>query len=403
MILSKIAYFECRAGIAGDMCLGALIDAGVPLEYLVSKLNTLGIESEYRLKISSVVHQGQVASKADVELLNPGHHHHHHYHRHLPEIEDLINKADLPARARDWSLAVFQTLAVAEGKVHGVPPEKVHFHEVGAIDAIVDIVGTCLGLDWLGIDQIYFSSLPTGGGTVKAAHGVLPVPVPAVLRLWELREVPVYSNGIEKELVTPTGAAIAVTLASKFGSPPAMRLQKVGLGAGTIQLPIPNILRLWIGEGVANESEVETISVLETQIDDLSPQAIGYVFDELFAVGALDVFTQAIAMKKSRLGTLLTVICHPDRVKACESVLFRETSTLGIRHSTQQRSVLDREIQTVETPYGQVRVKVAGKGGDITNVQPEYEDCAKLAKDNGVAWREVHRIALEKWYASSNT
>jgi pyridinium-3,5-bisthiocarboxylic acid mononucleotide nickel chelatase len=391
--MTKLAYFECHAGIAGDMCLSALIDAGVPVEYLVAKLNTLGIESEYRLQLNSVEHHGQVASKVDVALLK----HHHHHHRHLPEITALITQADLPSRARDWSLAVFHTLAVAEGQVHGVPPEKVHFHEVGAIDAIVDIVGTCLGLDWLGIDEIYCSPLPTGGGTVKAAHGILPVPVPAVLKLWESRKVPVYSNGIEKELVTPTGCAIAVTLAAQFGSPPPMELKKVGLGAGTMQLAIPNILRLWIGES-STSANVETISVLETQIDDLSPQAVGYVFDKLFAVGAVDVFTQAIGMKKSRPGILLTVICHPDKVSACESVLFRETSTLGIRHLTQHRTVLDREIQTVTTPYGEVRVKVAKRGREITNVQPEYEDCAKLAQAHQIPWREIQRIALQNWY-----
>jgi pyridinium-3,5-bisthiocarboxylic acid mononucleotide nickel chelatase len=391
--MTKLAYFECHAGIAGDMCLSALIDAGVPVEYLVAKLNTLGIESEYRLQVNSVHHHGQIACKVDVALLK----HNHHHHRHLPEITALITQADLPSRAREWSLAVFNTLAIAEGQVHGVTPEEVHFHEVGAIDAIVDIVGTCLGLDWLGIDEIYCSALPTGGGTVKAAHGVLPVPVPAVLKLWESRQVPVYSNGIEKELVTPTGCAIAVTLATQFGSPPAMEVKKVGLGAGTMQLAIPNILRLWIGESSAS-ANLETISVLETQIDDLSPQAVGYVFDELFAVGAVDVFTQAIGMKKSRPGILLTVICHPDKVSACESVLFRETSTLGIRHLTQHRTVLDREIQTVATPYGDVRVKVAKRGQEITNVQPEYEDCAKLAQAHQIPWREIQRITLQNWY-----
>jgi pyridinium-3,5-bisthiocarboxylic acid mononucleotide nickel chelatase len=231
--MTKLAYFECHAGIAGDMCLSALIDAGVPVEYSTEKLNTLGIESEYRLQVNSVQHHGQIACKVDVELLKDQHH-----HRHLPDIEALINKAELPKRARDWSLAIFRTLAIAEGKVHGVAPEKVHFHEVGAIDAIIDIVGTCLGLDWLGIEEIHCSKLPTGGGTVKAAHGILPVPVPAVLKLWESRQVPVYSNGIEKELVTPTGCAIAVTLATQFGSPPAMQLEKIALGAGTMELPI---------------------------------------------------------------------------------------------------------------------------------------------------------------------
>src|SRR5919199_592697 len=394
--MSKVAYLDCPTGISGDMCLGAVVAAGVPLEYLTEKLKGLGIESEYRLRVESVHRNGQLATKVHVALLtsaddhhdpdeehehphehdhehehghdhasslisDSGHHKTHTHHasrhtpiRHLPEIEQLITAAELPPRVSQWSLAVFRKLAEAEGAVHGMAPDKVHFHEVGATDAIVDIVGTCLGLDWLGIDQLYCSALPTGGGTVRAAHGRLPVPVPAVLKLWESGQVPVYSNGIDRELVTPTGAALTVTLATCFGSPPAMTIQRVGLGAGSLELPIPNILRLWIGEssqelkvGKLNvegltptnlksfnkqpstqtnnqASNLESISVLETQIDDLSPQAIGYVFETLFKAGAVDVFTQSIGMKKSRPGILLTVICHPQDIEACEAVLFRE-------------------------------------------------------------------------------
>ena len=404
--MTKLAYLQCPTGIAGDMFLGALVDVGVPLEYLIEKLLSLGIESEYELRAEKVHRNHQLATKVYVDLLHQhshAHHHHSHAHRHLPEIEQLIHEANLPTRVAEWSLAIFRRLAVAEGAVHGVAPEEVHFHEVGATDAIVDIVGTCLGLDWLGIEQLYCSALPTGGGTVKAAHGVLPVPVPAVLKLYKSRQVPVYSNGIEKELVTPTGAAIAVTLATKFGSPPAMTIQGIGLGAGSRDLPIPNILQLWIGEAVSNSEietkfdinrqspHLETISVLETQIDDLSPQAIGYVFEALFAVGAVDVFTQPIGMKKSRPGVLLTVICHPEKLSACETVIFQETTTLGIRRFTQERAILEREIQQVQTEYGLVRVKVAwsehlGKK-TIQNVQPEYEDCAKLARENQLPWR----------------
>ena len=470
----KVAYLDCQTGIAGDMCLGALVSAGVPLEYLIEKLAQLGIEQEYRLRAESVHRNGQLATKVHVDLLldtereyhsEHEHHEHHHEHarfsdwtpntehqkphdhhaslhaptRHLPEIERLITTAGLPPRASQWSLAVFRKLAEAEGAVHGIAPENVHFHEVGATDAIVDIVGTCLGLDWLGIDQLYCSALPTGGGTVRAAHGRLPVPVPAVLKLWESRQIPIYSNGIERELVTPTGAAIAVTLATRFGSPPPMTLQRVGLGAGSAQLSLPNILRLWIGQwsvvsgqwSVAEtsgqlsvvsgqlsveettdngqrttDSSLETISVLETQIDDLSPQAIGYVFQALFDAGAVDVFTQAIGMKKSRPGILLSVICPPDNVGACEAVLFRETTTLGIRHLIQQRAVLHREIQEVQTEYGAVRVKVAGRkqAGEktITNVQPEYEDCAAIARQHNLPWREVHQLALNAWYQQQN-
>nr|WP_235355363.1 nickel pincer cofactor biosynthesis protein LarC [Aliterella atlantica] len=402
LVMTKLAYLECPTGIAGDMCLGAIVDLGVPVNYLTEQLNKLGIASEYQLRAESVHRGGQRATKVHVDLSNKHDHSSHHHGRHLPEIAQLIAKAELPARAEAWSLAIFQRLAVAEGAVHGVAPEKVHFHEVGAVDAIVDIVGTCLGLDWLGIEQLYCSPLPTGGGMVRAAHGQLPVPVPAVLQLWSMRGCPIYSNGIERELVTPTGAAIATTLATDFGASPAMTLQKVGLGAGSIDLPIPNILRLWLGETTAHSPSTETIAVLETQIDDLSPQAIAYVFEALFAVGAVDVFTQPIAMKKSRLGVLLTVICHLDKVSSCEAVIFGETTTLGIRRTSQQRTILEREIQTVETEYGAVRVKVAWMAKDgtkaIANVQPEYEDCVQLAKNHHLPWREMHRLAMQSWY-----
>ncbi|QHG15626.1 nickel pincer cofactor biosynthesis protein LarC [Nostoc sp. ATCC 53789] len=428
--MNKIAYLQCPTGISGDMCLGALVSLGVPVEYLIEKLNGLGIEQEYQLIAELVQRNGQQATKVHVDLVHDHHHHDHHDHehnhhhtRHLPEIEQMILKAGLPSRAEAWSLAVFRQLAVAEGAVHGISPEKVHFHEVGAIDAIVDIVGTCLGLDWLGIESndegwplLYCSAFPTGGGTVRAAHGQMAVPVPAVLKLWEMRGCPVYSNGIDRELVTPTGAAIATTLVRDFGSPPAIAIKQVGLGAGTINLPIPNILRLWLGESTSLQSDfgdsedtssnLETISVLETQIDDLNPQAIGYVFEALFAAGAVDVFTQAIGMKKSRPGILLTVICHPENFLSCEAVIFRETTTLGIRRTTQQRAILQREIQQVEIEYGKVRVKVAWKGQSpekvIANVQPEYEDCAELARKHNIPWREIQRLALQNWYLVNN-
>ncbi len=503
--MSKIAYFDCPTGISGDMCLGALVDAGVPLEYLKTQLGRLGMAEEYHLRAEFVQRNGQQATKVQVELpqLSPNRasdeqvspqgqasqqshsHHHSHSHphnhshdhpqnhshhpressresgatalanvgsehpvrqhfnpdglpsqphshsRHLPEIEALILAAKLPERVTHWSLAVFRRLAEAEGAVHGIPPEQVHFHEVGATDAIVDIVGTCLGLDYLNIEHLYCSALPIGGGTVWAAHGRLPVPAPAVLKLWEMRQVPLYNNGIAKELVTPTGAALVTVLADQFGPPPSLLLQKVGLGAGSKDLPIPNILRLWIGEaqgatqsnraqqthqpvslsasdGVAPlpkpavsaalGPDLETVVVLETQIDDLSPQAIGYVMTVLLTAGALDVFTQSVGMKKSRLGLLLTVICHPDQVDQCEAILFRETTTLGIRRSQQQRTALNRWFEQVSTIYGPVQIKVAGWNAKITNVQPEYEDCVQLAQEHQVPWREVHRLALQAWY-----
>ncbi len=457
----KIAYLECQTGIAGDMCLGALVDAGVSVDYLTTHLDRLTIASEYKLWSEKVHHNGQIATKVHVDLMaiasskHSNHHHHEHEHEHthpphptavsttgedsahshshqphshqhehkhehehhhhydtpqrnLPQIEQLIQGANLPPRAAQWSLDIFRQLAIAEGAVHGIDPAEVHFHEVGAVDAIVDIVGTCLGLDYLDIEQVYCSPLPTGGGTVRAAHGILPVPVPAVLKLFSTRQVPVYSNGIDRELVTPTGAAIAVTLATEFGAAPTMELHQIGLGAGTISLPIPNILRLWIGNSVASlapsliKSEcLETIEVLTTQIDDLNPQTIGYIFDRLFQAGAVDVFTQPIGMKKSRPGILLTVICPLDRVIECEQVIFKETTTIGIRRDRQVRSILPRSIALVTTKYGNVRVKVARNNlvedDRIMNIQPEYEDCVLLAAQHQVPWKEVYQSVLTAW------
>lgn len=455
--MTKIAYIECPTGIAGDMCLGALVHAGVPLEYLNEQLKRLGVGDEFQLWSEIVMRNGQAATKVHVDLLrgdgeeyatfaasdprtthhDPEHSHHHAEasakNRRLPDIEHLIQGAGLPPRVEDWSLAVFRRLAEAEAAVHGTTMDQVHFHEVGATDAIVDIVGTCLGLDWLGVDAIYCSALPIGGGTIRAAHGRLPVPAPAVLKLWEQRQVPIYSNGIEREMVTPTGAALVTTLASDFGAPPPMRLSKVGLGAGSRNFSLPNILRLWLGDastdshfqnamgtaqrhahpsGHTHDHEhhhthdhshahpQESVTVLETQVDDISPQAIAFTLESLLTAGALDAFTQGITMKKSRMGTLITVLCQPEQAAVCEAILFRETSTLGIRHSQQQRHILQRHFETVDTPYGSIRIKLARPHADapISNAQPEYEDCAQAARQQNVPWREVHRVALQTWH-----
>ena len=405
--MSKIAYLQCSTGIAGDMLLGALVSAGVPLTYIEENLAQLGLQDEYQLRSETVIKNGQSATKVHVDLTKHHHHHdhdhhkddkkahhhhnhNHHHHRHLGDIEKLIKDANLPKKVEENSLAIFKRLAIAEAKVHGTTIEKVHFHEVGATDAIVDIVGSCIGLDYLNIDQLYCSALPTGGGTVKADHGILPVPVPAVLELWQQRQIPIYSNGINKELVTPTGAAIVTTLAIDFGDAPPMRLQKVGLGAGNIDLALPNILRLWLGATTPNQS-LETVTVLETQIDDCSPQIFGYLQTELLKIGVKDVFTQAVGMKKNRPGILLTVICDGKDVNQCEEIIFRETTTIGIRRYQQQRSILERNIKVINTIYGDVRVKIATQGEKIVNIQPEYEDCAKLARQHDLPF---HQIAL---------
>ena len=449
--------------------MGALVHAGVPLTYLQEQLTRLGISSEYNLWAERVRRNGQSATKVHVDLTSPD----AYRVRHLKTIEDLILQAQLPPRAESWSLAIFGKLAEAEAAVHGSTPDQVHFHEVGATDALVDIVGTCLGLDWLGVEGFYCSPLPTGGGTVRAAHGRLPAPVPAVLQLWQMGRVPIYGNGIDRELVTPTGAAIVVTLAQGFGECPPLTLEKVGLGAGDSDFPLPNMVRLWIGESrdqdrgshthahhhpphpdpipgadhpasqhdhslghdhhvsepanhassghnhlvsdtivfkaLASDSvdtfqPIETIALLQTQLDDLNPQIIGYLFDRLLEVGALDVFTQAIGMKKSRPGILLNVLCFPAQIPACETLIFAETSTLGIRRSFQERYILQRHLDTVQTPYGSVRVKVAWNPENILtsphhpfNIQPEYEDCATIARQHQMPLLSVHQAALRSW------
>jgi uncharacterized protein (TIGR00299 family) protein len=430
--MKTIAYFDCPSGISGDMCLGALMDAGVPLDYLRHHLGSLGLDAEFTLTADNTTKQGQRATQAAVTLTHEEHPHPHGGHppaRHLPTIEQLITEAALPQRVKDWSLAIFRRLGEAEAAVHGIPIDQVHFHEVGATDAIVDIVGTCLGLDYLQIDAIQCSPLPTGQGRVFTAHGWLPVPAPAVLKLMEMAQVPLYSNGLKGELVTPTGAAIVTTLAQGFGEPPAVTLHRVGLGAGRKTLPVANILRLWVGPEVEPQSrqyahEVEPapsplpgkkqsddlwppdtgaasdrVVVLETQVDDLMPQAIGYVYDQLFKAGALDVFTQPVAMKKCRPGLLITVVCLPQNQADCETVLFTETTTLGIRHRQQPRTTLQRRFQTVETPYGQVSIKLAyhPHSQQLMNAQPEYEDCLALARRHQRPWQEVYQAALVAW------
>jgi uncharacterized protein (TIGR00299 family) protein len=428
------------------MCLAALVDAGVPLDYLQQQLAKLGLSHEFTLSITPTHRRGLRALHAQVSLLplpttdtdelslrphqaphahnhpiTQDHHHllqssgHHAAIRNLPSIEQIITQANLPERVKQWSLAIFRRLAEAEAAVHGIALEQVHFHEVGATDAIVDIVGTCLGLDYLGIDTVACSPLPTGRGQVRAAHGCLPVPAPAVLKLLELGQGQLYSNGLDGELVTPTGAAIATVLADYFGDPPAMTLQCTGLGAGNKDLPIANILRLWIGKTAPTAGDgspsrllpetplpydTDTITLLETQVDDMVPQVVGYLHERLYAAGALEVFAQPIAMKKSRSGLMLTVICRPADELHCTNVLFIETPTLGIRRQKQQRWILPRQMHTLQTPYGSVAVKVAyhPHTGAVLNIHPEYEDCAATALRHQVPWQVVYQTTLHTWY-----
>ena len=390
--MERIAYFDCPTGVAGDMCLGALLDAGLPVAALQGQLQGLPGELDFTLTVQTVQRQGQRATQVQVHPQGEQPH-----HRHWEEIRTLLERATLPPQVRQWSQAIFERLAVAEGTVHGIPPEAVGFHEVGAVDAIVDIVGTCIGLHYFNITQIYCSPLPLGSGMVKTAHGMMPVPTPAVLQLCLQKQVPVYDNGIVQELVTPTGAAIVTTLAQGFGRPPAFKLERVGWGAGGWDLPIANILRLWVGS-VPSIPLTEPVVLLETQVDDLSPQGVAYACERLLAAGAWDVWTQAITMKKGRNGVLVRVLCAPELVAGCEEILFQETTTLGVRRCWQERRILPRRLVTVKTEWGDVAVKVAEQGERLVNVQPEYEDCARIARQHGLPWKQVHQQVLYQFW-----
>ncbi|MEL7086131.1 MAG: nickel pincer cofactor biosynthesis protein LarC [Cyanobacteria bacterium J06597_1] len=390
----KLAYLDCAAGIAGDMFLGALIDCGLPLEHLKHELSRLQLDGEFELQAFSVERAGVNATQAVIHCLNDS-----RPHRHYADIQRLIAESTLSPAVAQRSLDVFRILGEAESLVHGQPLEAVHFHEVGAIDSIVDIVGTCIGLEWLQVDRVVASPQPVGGGWVIGSHGKLPVPVPAVLQLWQDHRVPIFSNGEEAELVTPTGAALSIGLAQSFGDSPAMAVEQVGVGAGTRQLAIPNVMRLWVGSSQAAQP-TETIAVLETQIDDLNPQVIAYTFDRLFEAGALDVFSQPVTMKQNRPGTLVTVVVPLHLADTCESILFMETSTIGIRRSLQQRSVLEREMMRVETEFGSIQLKIARRHNQLVNAQPEFRDCSALARKFNVPVQEVWLAAQTAWAQS---
>jgi uncharacterized protein (TIGR00299 family) protein len=371
----KICYLDAFSGISGDMTVGALIDAGADTARIVQALESLGTGAKFEIEKTS--RRGVAALKFRVIAGESK------SHRHLKHVQELIAKSQLSERARQNSNAVFQRLGEAEAKVHGVPVEKVHFHEVGAVDSICDILGACAAFDLLGVDAIYCSPLNVGSGTVKTEHGVLPVPAPATAEL--LAGKPIYSRGPSVELTTPTGAAIAVTLATEFGALPPMRLAASGYGAGDRDFPEhANVLRVLIGETTGAE-EATTVTVLEANIDDSSPQVLGYAMERLLEAGALDVTLESVLMKKSRQGTLIRVIAKPEDRETLAQMIFAETSTLGLRTYSAERRVQARRIAEVETPHGKVRIKVAGDG----SFAPEYEDCRKLAREAGVPLKQI--------------
>lgn len=380
----KIAYFDCFSGISGDMVLGALLGAGCELEQIEAHLRRLPL-TDWTIKRENVKRNGLAATKALVEYGASKH------HRSLGHILKLIAEASLPTRIAERASAIFRRLGEAEARVHGIPVERVHFHEVGAVDAILDIVGAATGLELLGIDEIVCSALNVGGGRVKTEHGILPVPAPATAEL--LRGAPTYSSGLEHELVTPTGAAIVVALTSGFGPQPAMTVEAIGQGAGAADFAgQANILRIFVGEAAersAGESLRDAVVVLEANLDDMSPQIYGYFADRALAAGALDVFSTPVYMKKNRPGQLVTVLCDSASEAALAELLFRETTTLGIRRTTATRQTLRRESVSVATSYGAIRVKVARMNGRVLNVAPEYDDCRTAASEKGVPLKRV--------------
>ena len=441
----RIAYLECFSGVSGDMFLAALVDAGVPPRVLEDTVAALSVGA--RLEISRVMRSGVSATKVDVYVGDekdlpreeywakksppvsvhsghehrPGHahdhdaeHHHDHPHTHesapaeaahthgrgLVEIREIIRKAAICSPAKQTATAIFEALGAAEARVHNIPAEHVHFHEVGAVDAMVDIICGAVAYETLGVDELVCSPLNLGGGTVQCAHGTFPVPAPATVEL--LRNAAVYSSGLQAELVTPTGAAIVKTLARRFAAFPAMKIERSGYGAGSREFPgVPNVLRLTIGEVDSTvQATSELLTVLEANLDDLNPQVFGYVMDRLLEEGALDAFGAPVQMKKNRPGTVLTVLCKAEDASRLTQLIFAETTTLGVRRREEVRQILARRWENVRTQWGEVRIKIASMNGTVTNYTPEYEDCRRIAAERHVplkqVMQEVARIYLNK-------
>jgi uncharacterized protein (TIGR00299 family) protein len=391
----KLAYFDCFSGISGDMTLGALVDAGCDVEYLRAELRGLRVPG-WGLSAEKVRKNGMAATYVKVKTEDQP------KHRSLSAILEILQKSQLTSPVRQRAAAIFTKLGEAEARVHDVPLEKIHFHEVGAVDAIVDIVGSCIGFHALGIEKFACSALNVGGGTVKMAHGVLPVPAPATANL--LQGKPTYSNGVQKELVTPTGAAIVATLCESFGPQPPMDVSAIGYGAGTADLEgQPNVVRIMIGEAATKTVAGfdEEIAVIEANLDDMNPQIYGYFLEKALSAGALDVYTTPVQMKKNRPGTLLTVLCKPQDTNTLISLIFSETTTFGVRTYRAQRRTLPREFVSVATSFGDVRIKISRVNGHILHVAPEYDDCRKLAEEKNVPLQRVISEALRRYEGSN--
>jgi len=380
----RIAYFDCFSGASGDMILGSLIDAGLSPRRLREELKKLRIPTIY-LKAKNVLKADLSATQVIVEDRGEK-----RSHRNLKEILRIIERSGIEAEVKEKSKEIFKRIASVEAKIHQTPMEEVHFHELGGLDSIVDIVGSVWGIRQLGIEKIYVSKVNVGAGFVKCEHGILPVPAPATLSLMEGK--PIYSSGVERELLTPTGAAILTTLGSEFGPMPLMKVDRIGYGAGRDNLTHPNFLRLIIGTSELT-SEKERVAVIETNIDDMNPQFYDYVMEKLFAMEVLEVFITPILMKKNRPGHLLNIICSSEKLPFVTKFLLRETTTLGLRWHEEERAKTDREILTKETKYGKIRFKLARWEGRIVNLSPEYEDCKRLALENEIPLKEVFEEA----------
>lgn len=380
----KAMYLSCFSGISGNMFVGALLDAGFSEEAFRTMVRALPV-SGYQLKIEKVTKRGISATYFDVEL----DHSEHHAHRHLAGIEQIIHAAKLSDAVKARSIAVFTKLAEAEAKVHGTTVEKIHFHEVGAVDAIIDIVGTVFGLEALGIEKLYAGNLRTGHGFIKCLHGSMPIPAPATVEL--LNGLPYTHGDIEKELLTPTGAALLATLCDGFGDRPAGFVsEKTAYGAGGRDMDIPNVLRAEPGNIAGTPNE---LLVMETNIDDCNPQIFDYVMERLFKAGALDVWLTPIQMKKNRPAVTLSVLVSAALQETVEEIIFTETTTIGIRRCPVQRTAAERCEETVKTPWGPVRVKVSSINGKICSATPEYDDCRKLAEESGRPLKEIISLA----------
>ncbi len=389
----NLAYFDCFSGISGDMVLGALVDAGADISRIEAELRKLPVGG-WTISAEKVKRRGIGATYVRVEFSEQT------KHRHLHHILEMINAAGLAPRVAERAKSMFQCLGEAEARIHQIPIERVHFHEVGAVDAIVDIVGACVGFDLLGIEEFACGPINVGAGRVNTAHGILPVPAPATADM--LRQVPTYSAGIERELATPTGAAILAGNTVKYGPMPLMTVAKIGYGAGSADLAEQaNVLRIFVGDTAAREQSVtwdETVTVIEANVDDMNPQIYGYFAGKALEAGALDVFSTPVQMKKNRPGLLVTMVCTPGAANKLVDLIFRETTTIGVRAYDARRRILARETISVQSKFGgDVRIKVAHLNGETVNAQPEFEDCQRLATAAGVPLRQVMADALHAY------